>query len=92
MMATGIFIGIAGVTQSGCRSTRAYLFPASSIPSLIHRFASRRSADSASARWRRCSEASELNRPVLFSLYLAGAIDTWRATGAALPPLVEVYL
>lgn len=38
---TGIFIGIADVTQSGCRSTR-HPVPASSIPSLIHRFASRR--------------------------------------------------
>lgn len=78
-MTTGIFIGIADVTQSGCRSTR-HPVPASSIPSLIHRFAPRRSTDSASAR-----PASVLGgiraepaARVLSSLYLAGAIDTWR--------------
>lgn len=35
------------------------------------------------------AKVSELNRPVLFCLYLGGAIDTWRATGATMPPLAR---
>lgn len=57
---------------------------------LIRRFASRCSTHSSVYRLAPMfAKASELNRPVLFCLYLAGTIDTWRATGATMPPLAR---
>lgn len=35
------------------------------------------------------AKASKPNRLILLCLYLAGTIDTWRATGATMPPLAR---
>lgn len=96
-MATSIFIGIAvlmerhyTISQSASPSLLpTHPVPASSIPSnppfritLFDRFRVCRLAPM-------LAKASELNRPVLFYLYLAGTIDTWRATGATMPSLAR---